>query len=377
MVWVFWCSFIFIAYTFVGYPGMLWLLARRRTKSLRRADIWPRVSLIVAAHNAGKIIRAKLENTLRLAYPEDKLEIIVASDGSEDDTAAVVRSFAPRGVRLLEIRPRRGKHHAQMIARDVADGEVLVFTDASVLLEPDSLRTMVANFADRSVGVVSSEDQIDGRQNRAAGESSYVRGEMGLRRLESRVASAVSASGSFFGARQEICDDWHPECSSDFFLALHAVERGFRVVVDPECRASFAVVKPGRAEFHRKVRTIVHGLDVLFAHLGLLNPFRHGFFSWQLASHKLFRWLVPYALIVLLLSNIFLWGKHPFYQLLLLLQVCAYSAAIVALALEHRLKFKPLKLAAFFLMGNAATLVAWVKFSLGERYVIWEPSRRS
>jgi cellulose synthase/poly-beta-1,6-N-acetylglucosamine synthase-like glycosyltransferase len=377
MSWVFWCSLGFIAYTFVGYPGLLWLLGWRCSRLPRRASIWPKVSLIIAAHNAGRIIGAKLENTLSLDYPRDKLEIVVASDGSDDDTSAVVRTFADRQVRLLEIVPRRGKHHAQMAARDAACGAILVFTDASVLLEPGSLRSMVANFADRSVGVVSSEDQIQPRPNPGPGEGSYVRGEMGLRRLESRVASAVSASGSFFGARQEVCEDWHPDSSSDFFVPLHAVERGFRVVVDPECRARFAVVKSGRAEFHRKVRTIVHGLDVFFSHLALLNPFHHGFFSWQLASHKLFRWLLPYALAVLLVSNILLWRNHPFYQLFLLLQLCGYAAGVVALALEQWLDFEPLRLAAFFLMGNAATVVAWVKFSLGERYVVWEPSQRS
>jgi glycosyltransferase involved in cell wall biosynthesis len=376
MRWLFWFSAGFLAYTFLGYRAVLWMLARRRRGLRRRADTWPTVSLIIAGHNVAKIIRAKLENTLQLAYPRDKLEIVVASDRSEDATAEIVRGFANRGVKLIETAERRGKHHAQMLARDASRGEILVFTDASVLLEPSSLRKMIENFADRSVGVVSSEDDAGRKQTHGAGESSYVRSEMELRRLESQVASAVSASGSFFGARQEVCARWHPDRSSDFFVPLHAVAQGFRVVVEPECRARLAVVQSDRAEFHRKVRTIVHGLDVLFSHWALLNPLRHGLFSWQLASHKLFRWLLPYALAALLLSNIFICAAHPFYRLFLLLQICGYVAGTLALLVKGWADFRPLRLAAFFLIGNAATVVAWVKFSLGERYVVWEPSQR-
>src|SRR5207248_7364500 len=133
--WVFWCSWVFLVYTFLGYPALLWLLARLRRRSRRRAEIWPRVSVIIAGHNVAKMIRTKLENTLQLDYPREKLEIIVASDRSEDDTAEVVRSFAHRGVKLVETAERRGKHYVQMVARDASWGEILVFTDTSVLLE--------------------------------------------------------------------------------------------------------------------------------------------------------------------------------------------------------------------------------------------------
>jgi glycosyltransferase involved in cell wall biosynthesis len=352
------------------------MLSLRRSKLHQRACIWPRVSLIIAAHNVAKTIPEKLENTLRLDYPKDRLEIIVASDGSDDATAEVASSFAAQGVRLIEIAERRGKHYAQMAARDASSGEILVFTDASVLLEPASLRKMVENFADSSVGVVSSVDDVGAKQKPTAAEGIYVQGEMGLRQLESRVASVVSVSGSFFGARRVICEEWHPHCSSDFFVPLHAVARGFRVVMDSECRARFATVRSERAEFHRKIRTIVHGLDVLFSHLALLNPFRHGLFSWQLASHKLFRWLLPFVFVALLVSNIRLAGTHPSYQLFLALQLFGLGIGLLALLLERRVRCRPLRWAAFFLIGNAATLMAWVKFSLGEKYVVWEPSQR-
>jgi hypothetical protein len=234
---------------------------------------------------------------------------------------------------------------------------------------------MIANFADPSVGVVSSRDVVEGRGGNS-GEGSYVNGEMGLRHLESRVGSLVSVSGSFWGARREVCNVWNAAGCGDFFIPLHAVAKGFRVVMDLECRARFAVLRSGRAEFRRKVRTIVQGLDVFFSHLTLLNPFRYGLFSWQLASHKLFRWLLPYAFMALLVSNIFLW-KSIFFGVFLLLQLFGYGCGLLVWALEDRMDFRLLKLPAFFLMGNAATLIAWVNFWLGEKYVTWEPSRRT
>jgi glycosyltransferase involved in cell wall biosynthesis len=377
MVWLFWISLGFIFYTFVGYPTLLWVLVWREGQSHERANIWPKVSLIIAAHNAAKVIREKLENTLELDYPREKLEVIVVSDGSSDNTAEIVRQFAPRGVTLMEIRERRGKGHAQMVARDASRGEILAFTDASVLLEPVSLRRMIENFADSSVGVVSSEDVVEVKRKDGVGEGSYVQSEMGLRRLESQLASVVGVSGSFFGARREVCEVWYPDLASDFFVPLQAVAQGFRAVVDRKCRARFAALGSKTAEFQRKVRTIVRGLNVFFSHLPLLNPFRYGVFSWQLASHKLFRWLLPYAFIALLVSNSSLWKSSLFYRVFLLLQLVGYGLGLLVWALEDRLDLKLLKLPAFFLMSNAATIVAWVNFWLGEKYVIWEPSRRA
>jgi glycosyltransferase involved in cell wall biosynthesis len=379
VLFLFYLSIAFIVYTFAGYPALLWVLSHRPggAKAVRRRPgTQPRVSLIIVVHNAGKIIRDKLRNTLELEYPRQKLEIIVISDGSTDNTAEAVREFASEEVKLIELPKRTGKHYAQMIGRNASQGEILAFTDASILLEPASLAKMVENFADPSVGVVSSEDVVEVKGH-TAGEGSYVGAEMKLRRLESSVGSLVSVSGSFFGARREVCGKWHPNHSSDFFVPLHAVSQGYRAVVDPHCRAQFGATRSDRAEFGRKLRTIVHGLSVLFLHAGLLNPFRNGFFSVQLASHKLFRWLLPYALAAVLVSNIFLARTRPVYLLFLLPQLALYMAGLLGLALGRATALKPLRVTAFFLVGAAATLAAWVMVSLGEEYVVWEPSRRA
>jgi cellulose synthase/poly-beta-1,6-N-acetylglucosamine synthase-like glycosyltransferase len=376
MVWVFWLSVGFVVYTLVGYQTLLWIISRFRRQEHRREDVTPTVTVIVVAHNEAATIAEKIRNTLAFDYPRDKLEIIVGSDGSQDATVEIIQSFANAGVKLVESPERLGKHHIQMLARDIASGEILVFTDASIRVETNVLRKMVSHFADPAIGCVCSIDQILEPRKGWRGEHFYVSGEMGLRQLEAQVGSLVSLSGSLFAVRRNVSEEWHPDMSSDFFLALHAVERGYRAVMDPECRARLSMVRSQKAELTRKVRTIVHGLVVFFAHLNLLNPFRYGIFSWQLLSHKFCRWLLPFAALSALISNVFLWKAGLFYQVCLLLQLAGYAAGLVSHAGGRLAELGVFKLASFFVMGNVATLAAWWKFCRGEKLVSWEPSRR-
>jgi len=375
MVWVFWWAAIFLIYTFAGYPLALWLVSLWRSRPYQRGEIQPEVSLIIAAHNEAAVIGRKIINCLEVTYPEDKYEIIVASDGSDDGTAEIVRSFSPQGVKLIEIPDRRGKQYAQMLARDAARGEILVFTDAGVELESDGLQKIVSNFADHSVGCVSSEDRVI--QGRGVGERSYVQLEMWLRRLESRIGSLVTASGSFFAARRTVCEVWHTDQTSDFFVPLNAVSQGLRAVVDPESLGCYALVHSEKDELQRKIRTVVNGLYVFFSNLHLLNPFRYGFFSWQLISHKLFRWLTPSAILFLAISNLFLWQTSSFYRMCLALQIGIYGAGLLALVADRFSRWKPTRLAGYFLLGNAATLMAWLYFLSGEKFVTWQPTQRA
>jgi glycosyltransferase involved in cell wall biosynthesis len=377
MVWIFWLAFIFLAYSFAGYPLLLYVLSFVRSRPHQRSTIWPTVSFIITAHNEAGTISEKIKNSLNVRYPGDRWEIIVASDASQDATNEIVCSFASQGVKLLAVAEKRGKHYAQMMARNTAWGEILVFTDVAVHVEPDILEKIVRNFADPSVGCVSSEDYIQGADKLAFGERLYVTAEMRLRRLESQVNSLVSMSGSFFAVRRGVCNVMHAEQSADFYLALHANSSRLRAVVDPECLAYYETVCGHRSEFYRKVRTIVHGIDVLFTHRELLNPFRYGMFSWQLFSHKLCRWLLPFAFLLLLVGNFFLWKTGLPYRLLLASQVALYVAAILGLGVGTLAKFKLFRLAGFFLLGNAATATAWLKFCSGEKYVSWQPSRRN
>ena len=197
-----------------------------------------------------------------------------------------------------------------------------------------------------------------------------------MRRLESRIGSVVTASGSFFAARRSACEVWHTDQTSDFFVVLNALAMRMRAIVDPECVGTYALVHAERAELQRKIRTIVNGLYVFSRHLRLLNPFRYGLFSWQLVSHKLFRWLTPFAILALLISNGYLWRESRFYWICFVLQIGVYGIGFWAVVAGRLIKAKPVKLAGYFLLGNVATLIAWIYFLAGEKFVTWQPTRR-
>src|SRR5215469_2217266 len=333
MIWVFWVTVLFLSYTMLGYPLLLWVVSRFRNRPHRRDAITPTISIIIAAHNEADCIAKKILNCLQLSYPTGAYEIIVASDGSHDETAEIVRSFGDRGVRLIDIPERHGKQFAQLQARDHAHGEILVFTDVGVELDPDAVQAIVANFADPQVGCVSSEDRIAKRTG-WKGEQAYVGLEMWMRRMESRMGSLVSASGSFFAARRSVCEPWHTDKTSDFFVVLTTVREGMRAVADPASVGRYGLARTDKSELKRKVRTIVNGLDVFFMYAKLLNPFRYGLYSWQLVSHKLCRWLVPIAMLALLVSNLFLRNAGQFYWLSLTAQLVIYGLGLLALTVN-------------------------------------------
>lgn len=371
---LFWGSVALVAYAYVGYPIVLAALARIRSLPVRKGDVRSSVSFIVTAHNEESRLRQKLLNTLDLRYPG--LEIVVASDCSMDASDDIVRSFAGRGVRLVRSPERRGKEAAQRLAVEATRGEILVFSDVATVLDPDAVVTITRSFADPTVGCVSSMDRLLDANGRASGEGAYVRYEMWLRNLETRVNSVVGLSGSFFAARRDVCHPWATDQQSDFRVLLNSIERGLRGVADPDAVGYYAAVANERREFDRKVRTVVRGLSVLRRHLRLLNPARYGLFAWQLASHKLCRWLVPMAMVTALVSNLAIAGCSGFYAGTLALQLAFYLIAAVGLAIGPDRCSTIVRLPAFLLMANAAVLHAWYRFFRGERMVAWTPSER-
>ncbi len=365
-----------LLYTFAGYPALLLFVARWRNRAHTRAPIQPEVSIIIAAHNEESLISAKIVNCLELDYPQERREIIVASDASTDATVARARAFEAQGVRVIDLVERGGKQNAQLQGIQVARGEILVFTDAGTQLPPGALREIVSNFADPSIGCVSSEDRLIQESRGWIGERSYLRLEMWMRRMESLAGSIVTASGSFFAARRRVCETWPVDQTSDFFVPLNTVALGMRAVVDPASVGRYSAARTESAELRRKVRTVVIGLYVFFSHRSLLNPFRHGLTTWQLISHKLCRWLTPFAALALLLSSLALWNTGVFYRLCAVLLVAAVAAGILGLAAGRLTEWKPLRLAGYLLLGNAATVMAWSYYILGEKFVTWQPTRR-
>ena len=360
-----------LAFAYIGYPALLWVLARVAPRRVAAADRYPPVSLIIAAYNGAAALPKKLELTLALHYP-GPLEVIVASDGSTDATDAIAESFGPRGVRLIRNPQRNGKEAAQARAIAEAKGEILVFTDVTAEIEPEALRWIVRPFADPTVGAVSSEDLVA----LEGGEGAYVRYEMALRRLESEAATIVGCSGSFFAVRREVASPWPADLASDFRSALESARRGLRAISEPRARASFRAVDDPRAEWHRKVRTVRRGIAVLAAYRELLHP-RHRRAALALWGHKVARFTSPFALLLVFAASFLAAPHSPAAALLFAAQVGLYLLGGLALAsVPVRRRWLLARVAGFFMLVNASMLAAWAHHLAGRRAVTWEPTRR-
>jgi glycosyltransferase involved in cell wall biosynthesis len=414
MKFTFWLSLFVIFYAYFGYALILMLIdayqgrfvktGKKRVDRLLPDHELPHVSFIIAAYNEQDRIAQKIENSLQQTYPPEKLEIIVASDCSSDRTDDIVRGYSDRGVKLLRAPERKGKEHAQLHAVKAAHGDILVFSDVATILKPDAIGLIVDNFQNPEIGCVSSEDRFIDRNGRVSGEGLYVKYEMFIRNLESRVNTLVGLSGSFFAARREVCQNWAPDLQSDFNTLLNTVKLGFKGISDPRSIGYYEDVADERKEFERKVRTVLRGITVLMRNRQMLNLIRHGMFSWQLLSHKLCRWLVPLFLIIALTTNFVLANTGTLYMLLFLSQILFYSTALIhafqtedyqkiqdfpdayietalkrknAAAMRLKRSFgQTARIAYYFVSVNASIMMAWLKFIMGERATFWEPSKR-
>lgn len=371
---VFWLSVFFVFYAYFGYPLILYLISVLRPKEIKKGDITPSVSFIIAAYNEEKGIGKKIENTLMQDYPKDCFEIIIASDCSSDRTDEIVATYGAKGVKLVRAPERKGKENAQKCAIEVAKGEILIFSDVSTMLDRRGVMNIVKGFVDTRVGCISSTDKFIDKDGNISGEGVYVSYEMFLRNLESRVNTLVGLSGSFFAVRKELCWPWATDLPSDFNTLLNAVRKGYRGVCDGDAFGYYQDLTDPKDEFSRKVRTVVRGIRVFMKSIYSLNAFHFGLFSWQFCSHKLCRWLVPFAMIIALTSNIMIANTYSLYLFLLALQMLFYTTAGFGLFIKPKKSL--FQIPTFFVMANYSILVAWYKYLRGERFIKWEPSSR-
>lgn len=376
---VFWASAAVVGYTYVGFPLLLLARSRLRPAPYRSADITPTVSLLVAAHNEARSIGAKLENALALDYPADRLEIVVASDGSDDETEAIVAAFADRGIRLLGLQ-RVGKAGALDAAAGVATGEILVFSDANSAYAPDAIRRLVRPFADPSVGGVAGNQRYrraSASDAATAGEQVYWDFDRLLKEAESRAGSTISATGAIYAVRRSLFRGVPVGVTDDFAVSTSVIEQGQRLVFAADAVAWEPVASSGGAEWGRKVRIMTRGFRGVLERRALLDPRRYGFYSVQLASHKLLRRLMAIPLLALALVAPSLWRQGRIYQLATVCQGAFYALGVTGLALgrrgpgRHRLFAAP----SFFILVNAAAMAALANVLRGRRIDRWDPAR--
>jgi len=376
---IFWLSAAALGYTYVGYPLLLLLLARLRTRPVRRAAFEPVVTVIITAYNEERDLAAKLENTLALSYPAEKLEIIVASDCSSDRTDDIARSFAARSVCLHRQQERLGKTAAQNAAVELARGEIILFSDATTLYQPDVLRVMMPDFADATVGCVAGRlIYVDpARSSVGQGARSYWGYEVFLKERESRICSLIGVSGCLYAVRRAAYVPLYHEACSDFIIATKMVEQNLRAVYEPAAVCTEETNRRSDHELSMRVRVISQTFTDLWRHRAMLNPFRSGFYAVQLLSHKVMRYLVPFFLILLFLSAAALAPRNAFYALAFAAQAAGYASAALSWVLERAFKVhsRLLALPQYFVLANLASLIAWYKFLRGERFARWEPIR--
>jgi len=381
-VWVFWASIAFLIYAYGGFAllvGLVGLVQRRR---VRKLPITPSVSLIIAAYNEEKVIAERLDNALAMDYPRDRLQILVASDGSSDRTEDIVASYASKGVLLLSL-PRRGKIRTLNAAVTRATGKILVFTDANIMCRADTLRALVANFADPGVGGVAGHTTYTldpGSESSSYGERLYWRYDTWLKKLESQTGSIVSAHGGLYAIRRVL---FRPipdgAVTDDFAISTSVIAQGYRLVFEPEALATEVAVPEAQREFRRRVRLMTRGLRGVFLRRRLLNPRKYGFYSIVLASHKVARRLVPVSLAILGVASIAAWSHGPLYQAAVLAQAFFYGMAAVGYLLRRSRmgRLRLLYIPFYYCMANAACSVAWVHALRGRRIEVWQPQRQS
>ena len=375
---VFWFSIAALAYTYVGYPLLVFFVASLRPRRHCAETFEPSVSFIITAYNEERDIAAKLENTLALDYPKDRLEVIVASDCSSDSTDEIVQSFAARGVKLYRQPQRFGKTTAQNSAVERAQGEVLVFSDATTMYQPNVVRAMVRNFSDSSVGSVAGRliyvDPTGSSVGRGA--VSYWNYEVFLRRQESRACSLIGTSGCMYAVRKSAYLPLYPEAHGDFLIATKMIQQGLRTVFEPDAVCIEETNRLVDNELRMRVRVITQTLNDLWQHRAMMNPFRSGFYAVQLFSHKVMRYLVPLFLMGALVSCGVLASTSLIYQLMFTIQLICYGCAVAGLILEKfGWRSQLLAFPQYFVLTNVASVLALYKLARGERYARWEPIR--
>ncbi|MEX1032217.1 MAG: glycosyltransferase family 2 protein [Cellvibrionaceae bacterium] len=379
LVFAFWLLLVCAAYSYFIYPLCLLLLAWRQHRVPEADDGQPlevSLSLIITAYNEASRIRDKLDNALALDFDKSRLEVIVASDCSDDGTDDIVREYGERGIRLVRAAERLGKENAQWAAIQEAGGDIIVFSDVATQMPADSLQKLTAYFANPRVGAVSSEDRFITQDGSVAGEGAYVKYEMWLRQQESRLAGLVGLSGSFFAARRDVCQRWDIHSPSDFNTALNSARLGYRAVTAPDVLGYYQDLKDPGKEYARKIRTVIRGMTSLARHPDVLNPLKYGLFAFQVFSHKLMRWLVPWFLLALFVVSAILADRGLVYGLAFVSQLLFYGLAIAAHYNSRLRKSGAVRLIYFFVQVNAAIFDASCRFLSGIRMTVWSPSAR-
>jgi cellulose synthase/poly-beta-1,6-N-acetylglucosamine synthase-like glycosyltransferase len=385
---IFYVLIFALFYIYFGYPVLLFLISliRKKKKYLINEAYLPNVSLVIAAYNEEVVIEEKINNSLELDYPKDKLEIIVFSDTSSDRTDEIVKEYEKEGIKLVRIEGRKGKTVCQNEVIKLTKGEIIVFSDANSIYEPIAIKRIVRNFYDKEVGCVIGElkyREFFQREdiNVVIGENVYWSYEQILKRLESKVSSLVGGNGAIYGLRKNIYIPLDKTMISDFVEPLKIFKKSYRIVYEPEAIAWEKITDNARKDFRRRVRIVTRSAYSLFKDKSLrelLNPFRYSIFAIQLLSHKVLRWFSGALLFLVILLNILLLGEGLIYNLIMSAQGVFYIFAIWGFMGERLANKKTAKVPYviyYFCLSCVAMLYGVINAFMGKKMVTWETTR--
>ncbi len=379
-LFLFWLAVGILIYAFILFPALIVARGLLFPKPYHGAENAPSVSMIIAAYNEEKSIEAKINNALSLDYPRQKLEILIASDGSSDRTEEIVQAYVDQGIKLLAL-PRQGKLATLNSVVSAAQGDILVFSDANNTFALDAIQALVWPLADSQVGGVAG-NQVYLSQGSGSvsseGERSYWDFDQMLKYYQSEAGSVTSATGSIYAIRRALFRKVPLGVPDDFYISTAVIAQGARLVFAKKALCYEPVAQSSDQEFGRKVRIITQGLYGVYLMRELLNPFRYGFYALQFLSHKLLRRLMFLPLILLFLVTPFLWQLGLFYQLAMLAQVGFYSLALLGWLFGDRLSGKLKKIFTipfYFCMTYLASLLATLNMLRGHRISFWETQR--
>ncbi len=389
---IFWLCVLLIGYVYFGYPFILALLARLRPAPRDYLPATPAVTLLIAAYNEQDVIASKLENALSLDYPADRLQILVAADGSDDRTVEVVRSFGARGVELSYDAQRRGKMAAINRAMPMARHGIVVFSDANNLYAKDTLRELLKPFSDLKVGAVSGRKKIIDDDNLLGkADSLYWRYESFIKENETRLSSCTGVSGEILAIRRELYRAPSDKAiNDDFFIAMDILRQGYRLVYAPKALSFERTSLTERDEAMRRSRIIAGRYQAIVMSRNVL-PWRHPLLMWQVISHKFLRPLVPLMMIIAFLANTaaliwpsrasglsWLYLAQPYNWILFALQILFYASAWLGSHPKIKKSFlgKVLYLPTFLVNSNLSAVIGLYMFFSGRQSALWKRARR-
>jgi cellulose synthase/poly-beta-1,6-N-acetylglucosamine synthase-like glycosyltransferase len=366
----FWGALGALAWTHAGYPAFMAGLARLRPRPVAQEDVTPSVALVVSAHDEEAVIGRRLENLLELDYPPDRLEIVVASDGSTDRTDQIVEEIVEREPRVRLLRcPREGKVAAQHRAVRETQSDVLAFTDANTSWRPDGLRLLVRNLADPEIGYVCGQLRLESTEGENL-EGVYWRYEVWVREQESRASSITAGNGAIYAVPRDAYVEDDPKFGHDFVLPYLMEQRGRRAVYEPKAVAVERAASETEDEYGRKVRTIAR----VWGHIltgRALRPTRP-LYALQLLSHRILRYASGLLHVGLLLSNVALVARAPFYRSFLVLQLIGLALAGAGKA---RLPVPGARIAYYYYAVTKATLAGLVRYLRSGTPQTWDKAK--